>query len=802
MPESPLSGYKIKLFGSDNLQTVDLEGNIHTPLIDTVVNLIYKAVSIIDPDEYIVGNFNVNILIKGQYIKNVEDNTEPIVLPSLREWKGTQGKISLAETSRIVVNSYKLIDKAKILHDNIKDMLGLNLKIIIDEPNDNDIYLSLTDKNPELGNEGYYLEVGKYVSVNAYSLNGISYGGISLIQIAYQSESKCALPCGIARDYPKYIVRSAHLDVARAWINMDYLSEITKYCAWYKINDLHLHINDWGGNGYEAFRLENNFKGLAADDGYYTKDEYREFQKIALTLGINIVTEIDTPAHATSFQRIMPEIPILSWSYLDITSPQTLASIKQLLDEYLDGDDPVFASHYVDIGTDEFPREYGEYMRVYIAELLKYIRSKEFTPRLWALFGGDDSYDGNTTVKGYAQASYAVPLMQDSQTLMDYGYDIINAIQLLYIVPGGPFGYADYMDIKYLYNHWEANYYSYDGASKELLGHPQFAGAMFCLWNDLYTTNSGFSIFDIFNRFKDGVMLISEKTWYGEKRSDQTADDFTKKIEVLSKKVPLVNPSRLIDSKNDIIIDVNFENCITDNSENAYNINLINTELESQNDNTYLKFNGNGYISLPFDSVGFPYTISFDLYLNGIPAPDTTLFDGKDGTLYLNIDNTRKIGFRRGIYTFIYDFSLPVGQWYNIKLTCDSKDTILIANNKYKFIANNQKYSNESNSTTFVLPVEQIGKGFIGAIDNILILKTNTDTSLYDLNYNIDNTSQIDNQTKNVESIIISKSDELSRSLIKKPKNNENVITFILIVITLIIFIIIHIKKRKNDRGA
>ncbi|MDD2268883.1 MAG: family 20 glycosylhydrolase [Eubacteriales bacterium] len=792
MPESPLKGYNIELFGSDNLQTIDLKGNVYKPLKDTKVNLIYKAVSTKNPDDVIIGDFNVSIVIKGLYGKEPEDNPEPDVLPSLREWKGGQGEFHINQTSHIVINTHDLFDIAKMLQSNIKSMLGLELEIVSKEPGENDIFLCLTDENPELGNEGYYLEINDYVSVKSNSFIGVHYGGISLTQIAFQSTDKSSLPRGIARDYPKYEVRSAHLDVGRAWIDIDYLTEIMKYCAWYKINDLHLHINDWGGNQYQAYRLESKFDGLAADDGYYTKDEYREFQNISLKFGINIVTEIDTPAHATSFQRVMPEIPTLSWSYLDITSPKIVEFVKQLLDEYIDGDDPVFASGYVDIGTDEYPREYGEYMRIYISELLEHIRNRGFTPRLWAKFGSEDSYNGETSVKGYAQALYAVPLMQDSQTLIDYGYDIINAIQMLYIVPGGPHGYADYMDVQYLYDHWEANYYAYDGSSKALLGHPQLSGAMFCLWNDLYTTNSGFSVFDIFDRFKGGVSLISEKTWYGEKKSNQNSDDFMKKIEALGNTVPTVNPLRSIKAKSDVIVDIDFENATTDKSGNSYIPKLNNVLLETKEDNTYVKLDDMGFISLPFDSVGFPYTASFDLFLSSNPDADSILFSGRDGTFYLNIDNTEKVGFRRGNYIFIYDFKIATDEWYNIKLICDGKQTILVVNDKYKYDAINQKYSDQMHSSTFVLPTEQIGKGVLGAIDNIKILNRVIDISLF--------------KNKQVVAVAQTKESAIYKSNKNTIKVDEqfdtsNIILFIVLILIFTSILIGLLRNKKEKRN-
>ncbi len=738
-PDCPIEGYKIGVYGSSNVNIIDTDGNVYTPLVDGEVKLIYKAVPENGAGGEIVANFNVKLTVRGSETFEEGDNKKPDVLPSVREWKGGKGVFALKEGAGIAVNDETALFAANRICDCVSDMLGYSVTAFVGEPKDGGIALELDSSARGLGDEGYYLDIGDIVTVRAASVTGLWYGGISLVQIAYQSESKTEIPRGTARDYPAYEVRSAHLDVGRAWITMDYLKEITYYCAWYKINDLHLHINDWGGLKYEAFRLESDFKGLAADDGFYTKDEYREYQKEALSLGINIVTEIDTPAHATSLERIYPQVPSLGWSYVDVRDPQSAEIVKKLLSEYIEGDDPVFASGYVDIGTDEFPLEFAPYVRSYVASLLDYIRGVGFTPRLWAKFGSSKSYDGDADVTGYAQASYAVPEMQNVNVLVDYGYDIINAVQNLYIVPGSPHGYADYMDVKSLYSIWEVYRNDYYGP---LLteGHPKLKGAMFSLWNDLYTTNCGFSVFDIFDRFRGGVMLISEKTWYGSNDGTQTADMFMAKVNVLGEKAPLCNPMRGIDSANGTVCFYDFENNAEDISGNGCGLTLSGCAVEEGS----LVFDGKGSVELEYGSVGFPYTVSFDLFISEPPSPDTPLFDGSEsyGTFYLNADDTGKMGFRRGVYTFLYDYKPPVGEWIHLTLTCDNKQTVLVLNNVYKFFPENQKYAESYFSSTFVLPTEKIGYGLVGKIDNLTISVIAEDVSVYVKDYNIDQTDK------------------------------------------------------------
>ncbi|MEI3324947.1 MAG: hypothetical protein V8R64_00345 [Thomasclavelia sp.] len=60
------------------------------------------------------------------------------------------------------------------------------------------------------------------------------------------------------RDYPQDQVRAGMIDVGEMDIPLKYLEEMTIYLSWNKLNEAHIHINDyWGQTGYNAFRLES-----------------------------------------------------------------------------------------------------------------------------------------------------------------------------------------------------------------------------------------------------------------------------------------------------------------------------------------------------------------------------------------------------------------------------------------------------------------------------------------------------------------------------------------------------------------
>ena len=57
-----LDGARIELYGSSNKQVISLDGKIHKPLVDTKVELMYKAV--MNSGEEVPGDYNVQIIIE------------------------------------------------------------------------------------------------------------------------------------------------------------------------------------------------------------------------------------------------------------------------------------------------------------------------------------------------------------------------------------------------------------------------------------------------------------------------------------------------------------------------------------------------------------------------------------------------------------------------------------------------------------------------------------------------------------------------------------------------------------------
>ncbi|MBQ4317222.1 MAG: beta-N-acetylhexosaminidase, partial [Clostridia bacterium] len=202
-------------------------------------------------------------------------NSAPTVIPAIREWTGGSGSFS-ANASTVLVNKNGSNAVSKV-SGFFQEMLGLNLTTSSTADGSNEIvFIKDASLQNTVGKEGYTLTATtSKIEIKAATDTGLLYGGTTVVQ---SLTADGAFPCGSAVDYPEYEVRSGMLDVGRAWIPLEHVEEITRYMAYFKLNEIHMHINDDGVNGYSGFRLESDVKGLASKDGYYTKDEYRAYQ--------------------------------------------------------------------------------------------------------------------------------------------------------------------------------------------------------------------------------------------------------------------------------------------------------------------------------------------------------------------------------------------------------------------------------------------------------------------------------------------------------------------------------------------
>ncbi|WP_256872185.1 discoidin domain-containing protein [Paenibacillus sp. 79R4] len=714
--------YEVALYGSDRLPVIDLEGNIHEPLVDAKVNLLIQVTDKKNPDRKLLSE-NIPLIVPGRHKQTADRNAEPDVIPSLREWYGNKGDYTLTKSSRIVVDAKDqdiLQNAAELTRQDLQDITGFDLKVEYGEPKKGDLYLSIDPSLTWLGDEGNLFRVEDYVSMTSSTAQGVFFGTRTALQIIKQHPDR-TIPRGEARDYPKYEQRGLMIDVARKFYTMDFLKSYVKLLSWYKMNTFQIHLNDSVGTPFKdgtraAFRLESStYPGLASSNGHYTKQEFKDLQLMGVEYGVNIIPEIDTPGHSRVFTTYNPALGNPSSgddNMLDITKPETVQFVKSLLDEYLDGNDPTFIGPDINIGTDEYNGD-TEVFRGYMDTLIKHINSKGKRPHLW---GGLTQYNGMTPISTDATMDIWHEPYGAPQQAVDLGYDVINAQNTyMYIVPTL---YGNYLNTQFLYNEWEPVKWE---TTTLPLGHPHVKGGMFCLWNDASEVN-GLSMDDSHDRMLPGIQVVAEKMWTGT-RDDRSFERFEQRKKKIGD-APNANLSHTVAVNNDenSVIQYLFEKGLEDASGNHYDGNGVNVDITQGKYENGVRLNGGkSYIETPIEAVGFDWTASMWIKPDpGNPA-DAVLMESPVGTLKLKQGNTGKLGFTKEHYDSTFNYSVPEGKWTHLTFKGDNKGVTLFVNID-EYVERLEETYPKMN--TLVLPTLRIGSAtnaFKGVLDNVMI---------------------------------------------------------------------------------
>lgn len=560
--------YELAFVGADYETVVDEDGNIADTLSDVQVEVGYRLCREGKTEELpafqvmIPGNEEIESIKPaqeearkngdGQMVQSeIEMIADSRSLPegySPMEWKAATGSYNIGEDFTIFVDRDEKLKKvADIFAEELKTQTGNAAKVIVcDEQNspekngsEGDFYLKLSDENVTV-EEGFQMSLGTEVEnmtvIEGKTLQGIRWGCVSLLELL----EKCnTIPKGIIRDYPRYAVRGFGIDVARRPISMDTLYHIVETMSRQKMNTLQVHLNDnqiisqsdFDGTRsgalklYAGFRLESDITnkegvGLTSTDLYYAKEEFEAFIEYASWYGVEVVPEIDTPAHSLALIKVFPETGRTDNAHgadqLNLAKKESRELVKEIWSEYLVEDtngNSVFGNcDVVHIGMDEYygdSKDYISFLKELTVHISKIAPDKKI--RMWGSFSGM-SCDYSTVSREIELQVWGVS-WADPREMYEEGFGIINSLKNnLYIVPGT--GY-DWLNVDYLENEWEPNVFETEEERYEIPSYsPQMLGACYMLWNDMIMID-GIEITeeDILARFKAPLPAISQKLW-------------------------------------------------------------------------------------------------------------------------------------------------------------------------------------------------------------------------------------------------------------------------------------------------
>lgn len=579
-------------------------------------------------------------------------NPKPFVVPELKTWSGAEGQTALS--GRIVVKNAKLKAVAAALAADYKEMFGKELTIVNGATKGGDVVLSLK-KNKALGDEGYTMNVGSAVEITAATERGAFWATRTLLQIAEQHKDG-NLPKGKTTDVPEYKLRGFMIDCGRKFIPMSYLRDLAKIMAYYKMNTLQVHLNDNGFRQYfggdwnktqAAFRLEcDTYPGLTAKDGSYSKQEFIDFQKLAEQNGVEVIPEIDAPAHSLAFTQYKNEIGSKEYGmdHLDLFNPETYKFMDGLWKEYIGGKNPVFIGKRVHIGTDEYSnakKDVVEKFREFTDHYIKYVESFGKQAVVWGALthaNGDTKVKNKGVLMDIWYNGYADPVEMKKQ-----GYKLVSIPDgLVYIVPAAGY-YYDYLNCQYLYEHWTP---AVIGNKTFEENDPMIEGGMFAVWND--HAGNGISTKDVHHRVYPALQTLAVKCWTGKETKLPYAEFDSKRAEL--SEAPGVNELGRLGKPGSVVLE---------------------------------KATVNAGETLNAEEIGYNYAVTFTVD-GKQEANGTELFRSANAVVYLADPDQGKLGFERDGYRNLFNYRIPAGERHTITIEGTNKMTRLLVDGAVK----------------------------------------------------------------------------------------------------------------------
>ena len=742
LPEAP-AGTTVELNGADFEQIIAKDGSVQHPLTDKTVNVSFK----VSDGENSVITGDIPVTVQGLYTQGEEGNAKPVVIPEIQEWYSDSiYKLPASELAFVTYDDAALEAVAAEFVADYEAVTGRKLKASQGSARANAINFSLTAPDALLGDEGYTMQIDyDRINVASGSTTGNMYGMQTILQMVKTDSEGFAV--GQMRDYPRYTVRGLLLDMARKPIAMTMVGDIARTMRYYKMNDLQLHLNDnyiWleeygtyanednGFNAYEAFRLESSLTNAAgedptAEDYAVSKEEMRTFIQTQRALGMNIVPEIDVPAHAMAFTKVWPELSIDNEvrnghtliDHFNLSDENAVAKIKEIFDDYTKDNGTVPATFdgetTVHVGADEYYLS-GKLYREYFNDIVPYIKQTN-TVRIW---GSLTQMNDNNQTKIIPEAIEDVQMniwsagWANFQDMFDMGFGLINTIDVYgYMVPNGngnKGGYGDYLNLDSVFSSYHVNQV---GGITLPSSDDRVLGAAFAIWNDnIDRKASGLTESDIFVRFFNALPLYAEKTWAATGQEKGSADAITKLAKTIGV-APNTDPYFQLETEGETHAAYAFETML-DASGNGRSL-IAGTATVA--DGFLTLTGGNSYVGTPIKKIGNLTSLSFDITLTEEAQPGMILFETTPEyyTHDIRIMDDGTLGFTRELYDYSFGYTLPVGETVHIEIVAEQQVTSLYVDGELvgtatgKFVHNGEVKKSNIGHSTFALPLERIG---------------------------------------------------------------------------------------------
>ncbi len=332
-------------------------------------------------------------LLLTSLLLNAEESTN-VIIPKPRLLTPLEGHFLLNGQTRYYSDSPLALNAVDYLQEHL--LLQADFRLNMGEKSGR----SILDfrRNPDLTKEAYTLDVtADKIVIGANSQAGFFYATVSLMQLMdpviwsqHKSDSprkSWVVPACSIDDAPRFRWRGMMLDSARNFFSVEYVKKFIDRMAQHKLNLFHWHLTD-----DEGWRIEIKHYPLLTDigsrrgpgtalpfsfypamrgpkdkkqEGYYSQDDIKEIVAYAAKRSVNVLPEIDIPAHAKAAVTAYPELlqdPNDTSRYTSVqkvsnnTIDPGLASSYVFLDNVIKEVTQLFPYEYIHLGGDEVPK--------------------------------------------------------------------------------------------------------------------------------------------------------------------------------------------------------------------------------------------------------------------------------------------------------------------------------------------------------------------------------------------------------------------------------------------------------------
>lgn len=326
------------------------------------------------------------------------DNTTPVisVVPCPVQMVSGTGSFHFTESTTLIVENEEQAEVARTFINLFTKAAGFTPVLKKGKQKGNVCFIT----NSLLKSEAYRLNITpELIKVEASDVKGFFYALQTIRQLlppdienSSKANASWTVPCLNMEDEPRFGYRGLMLDVSRFFIPKENVLRIIDCMAMLKINKLHLHLVDDNGWRLEikkyprltevgAWRVDhtdvpyhsrrNPLPGESTPiGGFYTQEDMKEIIAYATDRQVEIIPEIEMPAHTNSSLAAYPQyacpvvdqfigvLPGLGGDHASIIYCAGNDSVFTFLQNVIDEVVALFPSHYIHLGGDEAQKTY------------------------------------------------------------------------------------------------------------------------------------------------------------------------------------------------------------------------------------------------------------------------------------------------------------------------------------------------------------------------------------------------------------------------------------------------------------